>query len=220
MFASCYKEWLKIRWIWSATLLLNLAVLAYLFIDMRHQFRLEHSEMIWYWSFELRRLLYSVVKYLPLLSGILLAAAQFIPEMLGGRFRLSLHLPVRSDWLIWSWVGFGALAGAVLALLNLAGLYLIMANWFPHEAARSAVLTALPWLLAGWVAYFGTALVLLEPVALRRLLYLLISVGYVGLLYQETGYQEYDRVMLVFSFSALLFIPALALPVYRYRYRS
>ena len=214
------KEWLKIRWIWLTMLLLNLGVLSYLLIHIRHQFQIEHSEMIWYWAFELRRLLYTPVKYLPALSGALIAAAQFTPEMIGGRFRLSLHLPLRGDLLVWSWVGFGALMSGLLALLVAAGLYLVVAGWFPHEAAVSAVLTSLPWLLGGWVAYFGVALVLLEPQPFRRLVYLGLSAAFLALLYLGKGYQEYDRAILPLSLAALLFIPAVILPAHRYRYRS
>jgi len=213
------KEWLKIRWAWLGLLGVNLAVLAYLFVEMRHQFQVEHSEMIWYWVFELRRLLYTEIKYLPALTGLVIAAAQFVPETSGGRFRLSLHLPVRGDLLVWGWVGFGALMGGLLALLDAGALYLIVGTWFPHEGAVSAVRTALPWLLGGWVAYFATALVLLEPQPLRRLVYLGIGAGFLALLYQERGYQEYDQVIGWLTLAALLLVPAVVLPAHRYRHR-
>lgn len=214
------KEWLKIRWYWLLALLLNLGMLVYLYIDIRHQFHVEHSEMIWYWAFELRRLLYTSIKYLPVFTGIMLAAAQFGPEMINGRFRLSLHLPLRDDMLVWTWVMFGALMSGIIALMDAIGLYFVIAGWFPHEAAVSAVLTAVPWLQAGWVAYFGTTLVLLEPQPLRRLTYLGLSIAFIALLYMERGYQEYDQVIITFALMGLLFIPAVVLPAHRYRHRS
>lgn len=214
------KEWLKIRWVWLGLLALHLGLLSYLALSLRHQFRVEHSEMIWYWAFELRRLLYQPIQYLPLVTGVVIAAAQFGPEMLGGRFRLSLHLPLRGDLLVWSWVAFGALMGAMLALLDATALYWIIRSWFPREAASSAVLTALPWLLAGWIGYFGATLALLEPVAIRRLIYLGLSTAFLGLLFQQRGYQEYDQVLSVMIGMALLFIPAVILPAHRYRHQS
>ncbi len=214
------KEWLKVRWYWVLALVVNLGVLVYLYLDLRHQFQVEHSEMIWYWAFELRRLLYTPIQYVPALTGAALALAQFAPEMINGRFRLSLHLPVREDLLVWSWVLFGALMGGVLILLDLIGLYLVVAAWFPHEAALSAVMTALPWCLGGWVAYFGITLVMLEPQPIRRLSYLLIGLAFMGLLYQEKGYQEYDPILIGLGLMALLFIPAVILPAHRYRHRN
>ncbi|NCC41464.1 MAG: hypothetical protein EOM21_18975 [Gammaproteobacteria bacterium] len=218
--AIMLKEWLKLRWVWTAALLVHLGGLLYLLLALRHQFQVEHSEMIWYWAFELRRLLYTQIQFLPALTGAVLAVAQFGPEMLGGRFRLSLHLPVRGDLLVWSWVGFGALLGGLLALLDGVGLYWIVGRWFPHEAAVSAVLTALPWLLGGWVAYFGTTLALLEPARARRLVYAGLTFALLALLYQARGYQEYDRILSALTALALLFLPAVILPAHRYRHRS
>lgn len=218
--AIVLKEWLKIRWVWVAALLVHLGLLLYLLLALRHQFQIEHSEMIWYWAFELRRLLYTQIQYLPALTGAVIAIAQFGPEMLDGRFRLSLHLPIRGDLLVWSWVGFGALMGGLLALLDLAGLYWIVGRWFPREAAASAVLTALPWLLGGWVAYFGTTLALLEPARARRLIYAGLTLAFLALLYQARGYQEYDRILPRLAALALLLLPAVILPAHRYRHRS
>lgn len=218
--AIVLKEWLKVRWVWGAALVVHLGMLLYLLLALRHQFQVEHSEMIWYWAFELRRLLYTQIQYLPALTGAVIAVAQFGPEMLDGRFRLSLHLPLRGDLLVWSWVGFGALMGGLLALLDAAGLYWIIGLWFPREAAASAVLTALPWLLGGWIAYFAATLALLEPERARRLIYLGLGAAFLALLYQGRGYQEYDRVMPALAALALLLLPAVILPAHRYRHRS
>ena len=42
------KEWLKLRWALLGLLLLHVGMLAYLFLRLRHQFKVEHSDMIWY----------------------------------------------------------------------------------------------------------------------------------------------------------------------------
>lgn len=218
--AIMLKEWLKIRWAWGTALLVHLGLLLYLLLAMRHQFQIEHSEMIWYWTFELRRLLYTQIQYLPALTGAVIAVAQFGPERLGGRLRLSLHLPVRGDLLVWSWVAFGALMGGLLALLDAIGLYWIVGLWFPREAALSAVLTALPWLLGGWVAYFAATLALLEPSRARSLVYAGLGAAFLALLHQARGYQEYDLILPRLAAVALLLLPAVILPAHRYRHRS
>ncbi|MTI17471.1 hypothetical protein E1162_09495 [Rhodobacteraceae bacterium RKSG542] len=214
------KEWIKVRKVWFLILALNLAALLYLYLGMRHQFHNEHSEMIWYWSFELRRILYGDVKYLAVLSGGAIAAAQFLPEMVNNRFRLSFHLPVRADIQVWSWVGIGAALGAVIAFIIAIGLFCIVTLWFPFEAGVSAVLTAAPWLLAGWVAYFSVALVMLEPQPVKRVAYALLGCAFLGLLYNERGYQEYDQILPVLIAAAMLFPASVIYPAYRYRHRS
>ena len=214
------KEWLKVRWIWLLALAINLCALGYLLLTIRHQFQVEHSEMIWYWAFELRRLLFVPFKYVPLLTGAMIAVAQFLPEMISNRFRLSLHLPIRADLLVWSWVGFGALMGGIIMLIDAVGLYFIIAGWFPEEAAVSAVMTAAPWFLAGWVAYFGVTLIMMEPHAPQRLFYMILSLTFLGLLYQEKGYQEYDKALPLLIAMAALFALTVILPAHRYRHRS
>lgn len=214
------KEWLKVRKVWLFAIGVNLCMLAYLLLTVRHQFKVEHSEMIWYWAFELRRLLYDSVKYVPLLTGVMIAIAQFLPEMISNRFRLSLHLPIRADMLVWSWVGFGALMGGLIMAMDAVGLYLIMSGWFPGEAAWSAVLTASPWFLAGWIAYFGVTLIMMEPQMRQRLFYLVLTLAFLALLYQEKGYQEYDKALPMLFLIAGLFPLTVILPAHRYRHRS
>ena len=221
MFLSIlYKEWLKILIYWVIALVFNLAVLGYLFLNLRHLFIIEHAEMIWYQAFEIGTLHYSHVKYLLVITGVIIGAAQFIPEMIGHRFRLSLHLPVRPNALaLWS-VLIGLISVVVIGVLDALLLYAIIGIFFPHEAALSALLTALPWLWAGLVAYLGAALAALEPHLTRKILFLAIAGGFIWLFFQSNDYEAYNRAIWKPAAISLLFIPSVILPVYRYRNRS
>lgn len=221
MFSSIlYKEWLKVRLYWAIAFLLNMAVFGYLFINLRHLFAIEHAEMIWYQAFEIGTIHYTYIKYLLIMTGVIIGAAQFIPEMIGHRFRLSLHLPVRPNALVlWS-VFIGLFAVAVIGVLDAFLLYAIIGIYFPHEAAMSALLTALPWLLAGLITYLGAALTVLEPRMSRKLVYLAITAGFVWLFYQSNNYESYNRAIWKPILISLLFIPSVILPAYRYRNRS
>ncbi len=215
-----YKEWLKIRSYLLITFFLNLAVFSYLFISMRHLFVIEHAEMIWYQASEIGTLHYTSIKYLSIITGIIIGAAQFIPEMIGHRFRLSLHLPVEPNVLILLSVLIGFFAVALICILNAFFLYIITGIFFPHEAAISALLTAIPWLWAGLVAYFGVALTALEPHLSRKLVYLSITSGFLWFFYQSNDYESYNRTIWRLTALSLLFIPSVILPAYRYRNRN
>lgn len=221
MFSSIlYKEWLKVRRYWVITFLLNAAVLAYFFVELRHLFAIEHAEMIWYWAFEIGTLHYAHIKYLLIITGVIIGAAQFIPEMIGHRFRLSLHLPLRPNAMVlWS-VLIGLLGVAVIGLVDALLVYAIVGVYFPAEAAKSALLTSLPWLFAGPVAYLGLALTALEPQLLRKIVYLVLAGGFIWLFFQSSDYESYNRVLWKPAVLSLLFIPSVILPVYRYRNRS
>lgn len=221
MFSSIlYKEWLKIRRYLVIAFLLNLAVFSYLFISLRHLFVIEHAEMIWYQAFEIGTLHYTLIKYLSIITGIIIGAAQFIPEMIGHRFRLSLHLPVKPNALaLWSAL-IGLFAVAIIGMLDAFFLYAITGIFFPHEAAVSALLTAIPWVWAGLVAYLGITLTALEPQSSRKFVYLLITGGFLWLFYQSNNYESYNRAIWQLTAISLLFIPSVILPAYRYRNRS
>ncbi len=221
MFLSIlYKEWLKIRRYFLIAFLLNLVVFIYLFISLRHLFVIEHAEMIWYQAFEIGTLHYASIKYLSIITGIIIGLAQFIPEMIGHRFRLSLHLPVKPDALVLLFVLTGFFAVALICIFNALFLYTIINIFFPHEAAISALLTAIPWLWAGLIAYLGIALIALEPQLLRKLVYLLITGGFLWLFYQSNDYESYNKAIWRMTALSLLFIPSVILPAYRYRNRS
>jgi len=221
MFLSIlYKEWLKIRIYWVIALMLNLFVIGWLFLGLRHLFIIEHAEMIWYQIFEIGTLHYTHVKYFLIITGMIIGAAQFIPEMIGHRFRLSLHLPIGPNVLVlWSAL-IGFISVGVLAVLDAVLLYAVIGIYFPHEAAQSAFLTVLPWLWAGLIAYMGTALTAMEPQLSRKLVYLAIAGGFVWFFCSGHDYESYNRVLWKPVLVSLLFIPAVFLPAFRYRNRS
>ena len=221
MFSSIlYKEWLKIRRYLTIAVFLNLAVFGYFFISLRHLFAIEHAEMIWYQAFEIGTLHYTLIKYISIITGIIIGVAQFIPEMIGHRFRLSLHLPVKPNALVLFSVLIGLFAVLLVSILDAFFLYAITGMFFPHEAAVSALLTAIPWLWAGLVAYLGIALTALEPQLSRKLVYLLITVGFLCFFYQSNDYESCNRAIWRLAVLSLLFIPSVILPAYRYRNRS
>ena len=221
MFLSIlYKEWLKIRSYWAIALVLNLTVLGWLYLSLRHLFIIEHAEMIWYQAFEIGTLHYTHAKYLLVITGVIIGLAQFIPEMIGHRFRLSLHLPVRPNALVlWSAL-IGLISVAVVGALDAFLLYAVIGIFFPHEAAMSALLTALPWLWAGLIAYMGTALAALEPRLTRKLVYLAVAGGFIWIFCQGNNYESCNRAIWKPAVISLLFIPSVILPACRYRNRS
>jgi hypothetical protein len=102
--------------------------------------------------------------YLPLLSGVLLAISQFIPEMQNKRLKLTLHLPLPESGIMAAMLFFGwsivFLLFAVTLIVLLAGLHF----YFAGEIVSAAFQSALPWFMAGITGYLVAAWVCLEPV--------------------------------------------------------
>lgn len=182
------KEWLKIKRYFIAAMALNLAICLKIFFDIRQQIRAEHSEMVWYQAIHLHSVLYDNIQYLPLITALILAAAQFVPEMLGGRLRISFHLPMKRDVMLLYSILCGILLYLVVCTMNLLLITLTMRLYFPLEVAATVPSTMAPWILAGLIAYLGSITVLLEPVWPRRIFILLVFATLSAMLFAGTGY--------------------------------
>ncbi len=214
-----YKEYLKIRWPWLTLLALNVLLMAYIFIETRRLFVLDHTEMVWYRTIHLHQMYYELFKYAPLITGLLLAGIQYLPEMVNERLRLSLHLPVSAHRLILAHVLVGLTAVFLILFLDMGALALIGASHFPAEVVTTAFWTTLPWCLAGMAAYLCVTLGLLEPNYRLRLANLIVAAGVTGLFLLPVTPGGYRPGLLFLAIPLLLLVPAVLLPAYRFRYR-
>jgi len=182
------KEWVKLKRYFGAALLLNVGICLKIFFDIRHQMHSEHAEMVWYQTIHIHTVLYQDIRYLPLITGLVLAAAQFVPEMLGRRLRLSLHLPFRRDFMLSVCLLAGLLLFLLICVLDLVIITMTLQTYFPQEVADSSLPTIFPWILAGLISYLGGVTVLLEINWPRRIFLLLVFAVLVTMLFSGTGY--------------------------------
>nr|WP_319392290.1 hypothetical protein [uncultured Desulfobacter sp.] len=213
------KEFFKIRLLTLFTLAAHIAVLLFIYVSTRRLFILDHPEVVWYRVLHLGRIHYGLLKYIPLISGILIACFQFLPEMWGERFRLSLHLPVSPAFVALSHLVVGITVYCAMALVDLCGLGLITGLFFPWQGIKISLLTALPWTMAGAGAYLGMALALLEPDFRLKAVNLIIGAGVTGLYLQDVDPGAYSPSLVLLMVPLLLMMPAILLPVFRFRYR-
>nr|WP_320014506.1 hypothetical protein [uncultured Desulfobacter sp.] len=214
------KEFFKIRMLTLLTLVVHICILLYIYVSTRRLFILDHPEVVWYRVLHLGQIYYGLLKYIPLLSGILIACFQFLPEMWGERFRLSLHLPVPPAFVALSHLLVGMSVYCALALVDLCGLGLITGLFFPWQGIKISLLTALPWTMAGAAAYLGMALSLLEPDFRLKAVNLIIGAGVTGLYLQNVDSGAYGPSLVLLIVPLVLMMPAVLLPVFRFRYRS
>ncbi len=217
--AICSKEFYKIRWMWCILLLLNMGVSLYVLISVRRLFLLDHPEIVWYRVLHLGQTCFDDFRFLPLLSGVLLACFQFLPEIRQERLKLSLHLPISPRRLIFYHVGVGLLSLG-LVLVPMAGfLWGITWVYFPGEMITTAMVTAAPWILGGAAAYLGGTLVLLEPNVRLKACNALIGAAVTGIYFFRAAPGAYANVLPVLMVPLLLMFMAVLYPAFRFRYR-
>lgn len=215
-FSIFYKEWLKIRYYIAAALLLNVAIIVYLFFDLKELFRNDPPIMAWYGAIHIHTIYYAKVKYLLPASGLLIGLAQFAPEMNKNRLRLSLHLPVPPNRLLICYLAIGLFSAIVIGIIDLFMLSVTIRHFFPMEVMHSAQITSLPWFFAGLIAYLSTTQIILEPRWPRRIIYGLTFSGFIGFFFLGNDYNTYQHVVTKLLCASLLLIPATILPLYRF----
>lgn len=188
LYSLILKEHLKLKWLLLVSLFLNLGLCLKIFLDIRQLIRTEHAEMVWYQAIHLHAVFYQDVRYLMVLAGVVLAAAQFVPEVLGRRMRIALHLPIDRHLLLLCCLLVGLSYVAVVALMDLLLIYVMLRHYFPVEVALASLSTMLPWVLAALMAYLGTVNLLLVSAWPRRVALFLVFGALIAILFSGTGY--------------------------------
>lgn len=204
-----YKEWLKIRWAYLVLFLILVILHIVLWVNINYGFKLSGASSYWLSAIQGKFLFYKILMYFPVLAGFVIALAQYIPEIHHNRLRLTLRLPMNEAGIIFRMNFFGAAALLILSLVNLLLVMLIIPLYFPREVLASVMATSIPWMLGGWVAYFMTGIILIEPVWIRRLLLVPIALGFGNTFYLclasfDSNTYSYTRALPVFLLFTLI----------------
>lgn len=175
--AIFFKECIKTRLCLLMLTVATLLCMGWIWLGVRQLFLLDHPEIVWYRVMDLGQIPYGILAVLPVIRACVFCCCQFFPEMRDERLRISLHLPCGIAPLIMAHLLFGLLFLALLSLLDGLLLTWIMGVYFPEEATAIALLTSLPWFLAGFFAYLCTAYALLEPQRRTKLMGAILGVG-------------------------------------------
>lgn len=203
-----YKEWLKIRWFALGAFALEVVTLIYIFSNLRAVIEFNSAVSIWNAIIYKSYMFFESIKYIPLLIGIVIGIAQYIPEVLEMKLKLTLHLPLKEKNIYVFLNMVGTLVLAILFIPAIIFLIIGASYVFPSEIIDATILTIIPWFLSAFLAYYFIAAILIEPLWTRRIL--LIFVGFIlvfPFLY-VTGYGAYKLILLplfifIFLFSYL-----------------
>lgn len=215
--AIFYKEWLKIRWAVGLFLLLGVIVLVNIFLNVRYGVRFMDAHDYWYRIIIQGANYAASLKYIPLLVGVGLGVAQYYPEVVNQRIKLTFHLPIRENKVLLIQHGFGLCCLLLTFVLYLLIFVLGSSYYFPAEVIQMQLQTILPWFLGGLAAYSLTGLIMLEPLWLYRVLYAIIAYGFVSQYYLQAVPMAYSRVLWVFAVLSLVTVIVVLFSGYRFR---
>lgn len=188
--ALLFKEWIKLRKLAWIPLLLIIGALVDAWLSLRG-LRANHGPTpLWNALVYKQGIYFDKLAYVLPLAGVWYACVQYLPECSGKRLRLLFHLPTSHWRALYLPAAVGLACMAAISLLALGGLWAILALAlrFPAELVGPMVETALPWTLAGAVAYLATAAVIAEPAGFRRLAIALAALAYISMLTPLLGF--------------------------------
>jgi len=215
--ALVYKEWKKTKWFSIGILSAGVLLLAYIFMKQGRSFRFAGMEHLWDVVINRDQFLFRNLKYFPLAAGVSLGLAQFIPEIIQKRIKLSLHLPMSERSTILVMLGYGQILLLGIFVIHILGVLLFAQVCFPTEFIISMLQTIAPWYISGLVAHSFVAMICLEPTWKRRVFNMLLMIGTVKLCFLSDFPGAYGSLLCF-----LIIIPVYVLPftfssVYRFK---
>jgi hypothetical protein len=212
-----YKEWIKIRWTFLAFFSLGIIALAIMFLKVRHDILFVDAVNYWY-SFLFRGSPYfTLLKFLPLVAGLGISIAQYFPETVNKRIKLTFHLPVKENEILLKMHFFGSACIAAMFLFFIVAFIAGSFIYFPSEIIKPSLITITPWFLGGIATYFLTALVLMEPIWLYRGLYTVVSAGFITFFYSGAVIGGYKPVLPALAIFMILLSIVVLFSGYRFR---
>ncbi|QGY45544.1 hypothetical protein GM418_18260 [Maribellus comscasis] len=214
-----YKEWLKIRWVVIIFGGLGILAVGNIFLKVQHD--LVFNEATNYWYFILFQgyqfFGYGLFKFIPVLGALAVAVAQYFPETVNKRIKLTFHLPLNENKVLLMMMLFGTiclLAIDVIMFLLFTSLSLL---FFPSEIIIATLVSTAPWFLCGFVVYFLVALIVLEPVWKYRFMYIIVAGAFVPIYLESAETGGYAPALpLLILFTVVLSI-SLLFSGYRFR---
>ncbi|MFA8343678.1 MAG: hypothetical protein ACEPO8_11980 [Rhodothermaceae bacterium] len=208
--ALFYKEWLKIKQAFLFVTLLGLGVIVYLYFDIEQTNTFNDSNAFWNVISGKGYIYYDLFRYIPLVAGLALALAQFVPEIINKKLKLTLHLPLKENKILLVMQSFTLGLLTLLSLVWLLLMIIISSIYFPAEIVNSMILTSLPWFLAGLITYTSVSALVLEPVWGRRIVHGIVGLAILWLLTSGVRYSAFSGILplvsiaVLFSFSFIL----------------
>lgn len=190
--AIFYKEWIKTRLFWILAMVVSVSFVVYALLRINRVIGFKGVGHLWEILLQRDTVFIDILQYVPLIIGLIFGVVQFVPEVQQKRLKLTLHLPYAQNKMIVTMLVFG-----LMLLLSVFGLNFLMLGIYldqvlAGELVGRILLTALPWYLAGIMAYLLTAWICLEPTWRRRVLYALIALGVLRICFLLPVPQAYD----------------------------
>lgn len=198
------KEWIKIKWAYLLCFLICISMIANIIIQLNY--KLQGNELNTF-LFEIvadHKMHFIDFQYIPILCALIISLAQYIPEVLNKRFKLSFRLPISDNTVVLQFLCSGVLFLSIILGLSMAALLTIHYYYFPREVVLAVFFSSAPWFLAAYFVYFMIATISFEPKWKNRILYGIMTYGIIDVYFRAYWYNAYTEHIYVFVILTML----------------
>ena len=189
------KEWFKLRWYLLALCVTALSSAIYFWFDLDFTFKsIEPESMMWYRFAQLEDKPYSTLAPFFLFCAVVVAVAQFLPEIIRNRVRILIHLPCRLRTVVAHHLFAGGLSIIIINSMMSMMIVAIIMQYYPPEIVRITGKDCFFWTLLGLALYLGLSGAILERNIWRKSFKLLLPL-LLSLLYFKTRYAVGDLLL-------------------------
>lgn len=193
--AIFYKEWIKTRWYLLLATLFMSGITGYSMLRVGRAIAIQGIEHLWVVMVQKDAIFIDLLQFVPLLTGILLAAVQFFPEMQRKCLKLTLHLPYSQKKMVMLMLAYGVLALAACFATGFIIMGIYLPQKFSAELVQHVLLSAAPWFLAGFAGYLFVSWICMEPTWKRRVLDLIVAVLILRIYFLAPGAEAYNSFL-------------------------
>ncbi len=201
------KEWLKLRWSILILCIAALSTAIYFWFNLDFTFKsIEPESMMWYRFAQLEDKPYTNLAPFYLFSALIIAVAQFLPEIIRNRVRILTHLPCQLRTIVGHHLIAGGISICSINAVMTISIIAIIRLYYPGEIVLVAAKDCLFWSLLALALYLGLSAAIIERNLWRKAFKLLLPV-LLSLLYFKNRYANQDLILIAL-------ILWLTLPVY------
>jgi hypothetical protein len=160
---------------------------------------------------------FSFLKFMPIISALAISIAQYFPEIVDKRIKLTFHLPINENKILTTMMLFGTISLLAGYLILLTIFYGFSTLFFPSDIVVPALISITPWFLSGFAAYYFVALIVLEPVWKYRFFYIVVAALFLPLFFESAAIGSYAPANLVLFILVIFLSISLLFSGYRFR---
>ena len=187
-----YKEWLKTWTAIACLMLMLIGFTSYDFLALAKNASLQGYGFLWSYAVGKYSILVDNLIYLPVICGLALAAAQFIPEIYRKCLKLTLHLPMSQLRTVSIMQGYGLVVLLVFFIIQAASLGIFLGHYLVADIVWRILFSLLTWYCAGLCAYIWAGAIILEPAWRMRIFETVLMLALLSTFYLSSQMMGYS----------------------------